>query len=186
MPVTVAVDGKQAHLILNRLTAQLMDLTPILGAMAQYMVGSVRRTIMTGGLPGAPFAPLSPLTLASRRHGGSKPLFDDGSHLAASIHVSRVTPQEAEVSAGWEYAHVHQYGMVIEAGDKGFLAWPQRDGSYFFCKRVTIPARPFMGFRPEDPAALAALGARWLESMFGGVAKSGTGSIKGISKGLGL
>tara|TARA_R110002020_G_scaffold15555_35_gene55431 strand:- start:9544 stop:10041 length:498 start_codon:yes stop_codon:yes gene_type:complete len=50
----------------------------------------------------------------------------------------------AEWGATWEFAHVHQDGAVIEPRTAKMLRFKGPNG-VIFAKKVTIPARPFVG-----------------------------------------
>jgi phage gpG-like protein len=78
-----------------------------------------------------------------------------GRHLDDSI-ASSSHGSSGEWGAAWEFAHVHQEGAVITPRDffatrgrGGALAFTVK-GKTVFAKRVTIPARPFVGVSAED------------------------------------
>jgi len=53
---------------------------------------------------------------------------------------------QARVNAGAIYSRIHEFGGTIVPKNKPFLAWKDPDsGKWRFAKKVTIPARPFMG-----------------------------------------
>ncbi len=79
---------------------------------------------------------------------GTSILLRTGGHLLASLAwVASAT--EAEWGAGWEYAHVHQDGAVIEPKSANLLAF-EIGGLPVFAKKVVIPPRPFVGISAEN------------------------------------
>lgn len=80
-------------------------------------------------------------------------LFASGRHLHDSIAFN-ASASEVEWGASWEWAHVHQKGMVIKPKDKKALAFYAPGGMYgvthVFTKKVTIPARPFVGISADN------------------------------------
>jgi phage gpG-like protein len=70
-------------------------------------------------------------------------------NLIGSI-ASNVSGTSGEWGAGAKpYAHVHQCGAVITPKDAERLSFMLR-GKRVFAKKVTIPARPFVGVSAED------------------------------------
>lgn len=61
--------------------------------------------------------------------------------------------ESAEWGAGWEYAHVHQNGMVILPKTAEKLVFKGANGTVF-ADKVTIPARPFIGISSANHAEL--------------------------------
>ena len=107
-----------------------------LNEAGEYLVGSVKKTLLVGGRP-KKFAPLAPSTIAARRkgrgRGGPKILIDRG-RMLASIQKS-VTTDGVRVGTNVVYAARHHYG---------YKGGPGRGHS-------RTPARPFMEMqRPED------------------------------------
>ena len=78
---------------------------------------------------------------------GTSILHDTGRNLLDSV-ASTSSADEAQAGAAWEHAHVHQFGMVIEAKDKA-LAFPVGGGTAF-ARKVTIPARAFVGLSADN------------------------------------
>jgi phage gpG-like protein len=83
-----------------------------------------------------------------------KPLVASGG-LSQSIRY-QVTDGGASVEVGTNipYAATHQFGATIRPKSKKALAIPQPDGSVRLVKKVTIPARPFLGFSEGDKATV--------------------------------
>lgn len=87
-------------------------------------------------------------------HGGSI-LLQSGDHLLGSV-ANTASADQAEWGAGWEYAHVHQYGATIKAKDAPFLKFMLGE-SFVKTKEVTIPARPFVGLSSDNAAEIVDL-----------------------------
>lgn len=81
-------------------------------------------------------------------HAGTPILVATGQHLLYSLAWT-ASASEAEWGAAWEYAHVHQDGMVIIPKEAKALAF-EMGGKAVFAKEVTIPARPFVGLSAEN------------------------------------
>lgn len=55
------------------------------------------------------------------------------------------------------YAGTHQFGAVIKAKSGGALRFKMPGGNFVTVKKVTIPARPFLGVNAEDGREILAL-----------------------------
>lgn len=55
------------------------------------------------------------------------------------------------------YAGVHQFGAVIKAKTAGALRFRMPGGHFVTVKKVTIPARPFIGVNAEDGREILAV-----------------------------
>lgn len=55
------------------------------------------------------------------------------------------------------YAGTHQFGAVIKAKSAGALRFRMPGGGFVTVKKVTIPARPFIGVNAEDGREMLAL-----------------------------
>lgn len=75
-------------------------------------------------------------------------LLETGRHLRDSITFV-VGAGEVAWGAGWEFAHVHQFGAVIRPKDAPKLVF-QLAGRTVHAAKVTIPARPFVGLSEAD------------------------------------
>jgi phage virion morphogenesis protein len=73
-------------------------------------------------------------------------------HLLASIH-SRASGSEVRVGSGLVYSAIHQFGGTIEPKDADALHF-EIGGRHVAAKRVTIPARPYLGFSAENKAEI--------------------------------
>lgn len=81
---------------------------------------------------------------------GTSILLKTGQHLLSSIAWT-ASADEAEWGATWEHAHVHQDGMTIVPKNAKVLMFTSGGNSYA-AKKVTIPARPFVGLSSDNIA----------------------------------
>ena len=79
---------------------------------------------------------------------GTPILVATGQHLLYSCAWT-ASASEAEWGATWEHAHVHQNGATIVPKNADRLAF-SFGGKSVFAKKVTIPARPFVGLSAEN------------------------------------
>lgn len=79
---------------------------------------------------------------------GTSILMQTGQHLLASV-ASFSSGTEAQWGAAWEWAHVHQEGMTIVPKSAEALVF-KLGGHVVNAKKVTIPARPFVGISDEN------------------------------------
>jgi len=79
---------------------------------------------------------------------GTSILVETGQHLLASITWAS-SADEAEWGATWEWAHVHQDGMTIVPKNAKALVF-SIGGKTIHAKKVTIPARPFLGLSEDN------------------------------------
>jgi phage virion morphogenesis protein len=63
----------------------------------------------------------------------------------------------AEWGTNVVYAGVHQFGAVIKAKSAGALRFKLPGGGFVTVKKVTIPARPYLGVNAEDGREMLAL-----------------------------
>jgi phage gpG-like protein len=74
---------------------------------------------------------------------GRAALFVDGTHLARSIDYAS-GESEARWGSGVVYARIHQFGGVITPVNGKALVF-NLGGKKVFAKKVTMPARPYVG-----------------------------------------
>ena len=86
---------------------------------------------------------------------GTPTLMRTGRNLRDSIRFS-AHGESGEWGAGFEYAHVHQYGAVITPKNSAFLSF-MLGSKRVFAKSVTIPPRPFVGVSSADAVELKGL-----------------------------
>jgi phage gpG-like protein len=92
---------------------------------------------------------------------GRAALFVSGKHLYLSIdHAASAT--EARWGSGWIGAKVHQFGAVITPKDGKALHF-SLGGKDVFARKVTIPARPYLGVSEANARDLEAAAAKFIE-----------------------
>ena len=99
---------------------------------------------------------------------GTSILQRTGQNLLASVAFSSIA-DEAVWGASWEFAHVHQEGAVITPKTAAALQF-KIGGRTVHAKKVTIPARPFVGLSTENRAELDDLVSDHLGRLAGGAA----------------
>lgn len=104
---------------------------------------------------GSPWAP--------NRSGG--PILEQtGQHLLQSIAWTSSATQ-AEWGASWEHAHVHQEGATIVPKNAQALVF-EAGGATVFAKKVTIPARPFVGISADNAEEITDFVTDFLGGLF--------------------
>lgn len=142
----------------NALVTRLADFDAgeLVAEIVQLGENQTRKRIESGG-PG-PDGEAWPPNLE-----GAPILFRTGRHLHDSI-ASSASGDGGEWGAAWEFAHVHQYGATIVPKDAPRLAF-MLGGKSVFAKKVTIPARPFVGVSGEDAQEIRELVTDYLGSV---------------------
>lgn len=145
--ITITVDDRAVVNALNALRSRVGDMTPAMRAAAQVLRSDILERFDAQNAPdGAPWKPLTTAAILARarRHApagyrkrraqtiarfsaGAKALLDTGA-LRNSIKVLRASSTEAVVGTSLSYSAIHHFGGQAGRG-----------------RKVTIPARPFMG-----------------------------------------
>lgn len=68
------------------------------------------------------------------------------------------------------YAGIHQFGGDIRAKDGGALKFTLANGQMVQVKKVTMPARPFLGINAHDRTRISEITGNWMTKMAGGAA----------------
>ena len=137
--VTIEIESTRAQAMLRQMVNVCSDstLNGALRAIGEMLVLTTRERIQGGISPdGAPFAPLSPVTLEIRRKRGrmgSKPLMDT----------------EELVRSGISYRLIDG-GLALVASRQGAPAVQLGATGAGRGRKVTIPARPFLGVSDGD------------------------------------
>lgn len=92
---------------------------------------------------------------------GRGALFVTGTHLARSIDYA-ASENEARWGSGWIGARVHQFGAVITPVNAKALRF-DLGGKTVFAKKVTIPARPYVGLSATNAREMEETAARFLD-----------------------
>jgi len=150
----MVIRDEMVQLDLAEIQKKCQDLRPFFEAAGAYMMASVGRNFAEETEPsGKPWTPLAESTLQGRRKGGrgAKILQDTGQHIRDTMGADATADRVRIGPATKIIPQVHQYGTT-RAG-RG--------------NKTTIPARPFLGFRPEDPEAIERLACDHLEGKLG-------------------
>jgi phage virion morphogenesis protein len=101
---------------------------------------------------GQAWAPLNPDYAKGKR--GTKILEEQGmaGGLEGSI-TSVVHPGYVEIGTNKVYGAIHQFGGTIRPRSGEFLVF-KLGGKTVLARKVTIPARPYLGLSPQDKAEL--------------------------------
>ena len=127
----------------KRKLSKLQDLGPLLDAIGGALETTTKERFQSGTAPdGTSWKPV--------RRGG-KPLVDS-SRLVQSISRQR-SGNTVQVGTNVIYGAIHQFGGEIKPKKAKVLHF-QIDGNSIFARKVTIPARPFLGIGPADEAAI--------------------------------
>ena len=115
-------------------SARANNMRPAYTAIGLYMVARTQERIKSETSPdGSPFKPISPETIEDKKDRGQilKILQAEGT-LIASIGLV-VRPNGVQIGSNQKYASIHQLGGQAGRG-----------------KKVTIPARPYLGVNAID------------------------------------
>jgi len=86
---------------------------------------------------------------------GTSILLATGQHLLSSI-TNIASADEAEWGSSWELAHVHQDGAVITPKNAKALVF-NVGGKLIHAKKVTVPAREFVGLSSDNEREMVEL-----------------------------
>ena len=141
----VVVNDQQITAVLGRLIATGQNLEPVMQDIAAYGEDSTEKRFQVGVAPDG--TPWKPSWRVQER--GGKTLIKSG-HLQdiSSDHGN----DYAEWGSGLIYALIHQLGGEIRPKNKSALFFRLPDGSGRSVKKVTIPARPYLGINEQDEA----------------------------------
>lgn len=108
---------------------------------------------------GRAWAPLKPLTIEAR--GSSSPILTVSGRLKGSLNYE-VSGDALKLGPSAIHGAVHQFGATIK-GKKGPLRIPLKRGGAAYARQVTIPARPYVGFGPDDGKAATETAQDWFD-----------------------
>ena len=144
--IRVEVKSGQARAALRRMLAELENPASALSEIGDMLIASTKQRFETKRAPdGAPWAPLSPVTVA--RKGDDNILVREGNLSGQFAH--EVSGNRLVWGSTLHYAATHQFGARQGAYGKTRRGAPIPWGD--------IPARPFLGLSPEDEADIAAI-----------------------------
>lgn len=157
LQVSIDVSG------LGSIEALLGRLNPFQGeqlleALARLIRESVRERLIAGG-PAPDGAAWKP------NREGRTPILHRSGALARSIDYA-VSGMQAVIGSGLIYAAIHQFGGTIVPKTAGQLAF-SIGNRLIFTKKVTMPARPYIGLSADDRAELVQAAVLHLRRLFG-------------------
>lgn len=154
-------DDERLVLALDHLALTPARSEGLMRVLGQALVETTRRRFETSTAPdGTPWTPLNPAYAEVRKP--HRILVQAGMRggLKGSIHY-RAWTREVVVGTDKIYGAVHQFGAVIKPVKAKALVFRMGRG-LVFARKVTIPARPYLGFGPRDVAAVEAATAAFL------------------------
>jgi len=130
----------------------------LLEAMARLIRESTRERILAGGPApdGSAWAP---------NREGRKPILHRSGALARSIDYL-VQGTRAIIGSGLVYARIHQEGGTIVPKSASALVFSVGN-RLFRVKKVTMPARPYIGLSGDDRSELVQTVVNYLRRLFG-------------------
>ncbi|CAM5764726.1 phage virion morphogenesis protein [Bosea minatitlanensis] len=129
----------------------------LLEAMARLIRESTRERIIAGG-PAPDGSAWKPNRV------GRTPILHLSGALARSIDYV-VAGTRAVIGSGLVYARIHQEGGVIVPKSASALVF-SAGNRLFRVKKVTMPARPYVGLSGEDRAELVQTAVEYLRRLF--------------------
>ena len=143
-----------AEAALSALERALGDMTPVMDDIGDSLVGRTRDRFKTStGVDGIPWAPKSPITIATQIASKStRPLIRDGTLAEQIFH--QAGPDSVEWGSNLIQAAVMQFGAAQGAFGKTSRGGPIPWGN--------IPARPYIGVSDEDETMIAETLTDWL------------------------
>lgn len=130
----------------------------LLEAMARLIRESTRERIIAGG-------PAPDGSAWKPNRAGRTPILHLSGALARSIDYL-VAGTRAVIGSGLIYARIHQDGGVIVPKSASALVF-QVGNQVYRVKKVTMPARPYIGLSSEDRSELVQTVAAYLRRLFG-------------------
>lgn len=130
----------------------------LLEAMARLIRESTRERIIAGG-------PAPDGSAWKPNRAGRAPILHLSGALARSIDYV-VAGTRAIIGSGLVYARIHQEGGVIVPKSAAALVFSVGNQVYRV-KKVTMPARPYIGLSGEDRSELVQTVAAYLRRLFG-------------------
>jgi len=158
--IEIMLEDKGLRGRLGVLAQRLEDPADLYDAIGAVLASGVQRRFIAAKDPEGALWKQSGRARHGRR--GGKTLTDTG-RLQQSIAWS-VQADGVLVGTNVKYAAIHQFGGEIVAKNASALAFTLADGTTVVTKKVTMPARPFLGVDAEDRAAAGAVMRDWLEA----------------------
>lgn len=156
--VRITVDDREVSTALGRLEQAGQNLREPLDVVGRIVADSTRRRFETGRGPGGRGWQPSYRALEQ----GGRTLADTGRLRDSITHV--VEGDSVLVGTNVVYGAVHQFGATIEARSAPYLRF-KIAGRWARRKRVTLPARPFLGFDDDDRRDVLAVLEDYLQGL---------------------
>ncbi len=161
--ITISVDDKAITNALHELQSKVIDLRPVLLKIGEIVQKSTEDRLNSGknvDPTGKPWVTLQPWYQKEKKKRQNQILSLEG-RLADSITHDVIDGNTAVVGTNVPYAAIHQFGGVIRPKTAKALNVGGRA-----VKKVTIPARPFLGISNDDKenildAVLDHMAAAW-------------------------
>lgn len=167
----ITVNTEEVRLALRSVGGTGIHRVEMLRIIGQHMVGSVMKTFRDQGVPANSWAPLKEWTqvgaknrigfrkgILTGRKGGKGQLRAGKQILIESSRLRNSVAWEQDgnavmIGSNLVYAAIHQLGgFAGRRSPKGRSRYLRgKEGPF---RRPFIPARPYLVFRPEDPAAM--------------------------------
>jgi len=132
--------------------------TAALKNIGVYLVKSTQRRFAEQKAPdGTPWKPLNPEYAKGKK--GTKILQEQGMRgglLGSIVWQLRPDGQGVEVGTNKVYGAIHQFGGTIVPRTAEALVF-KLNGKLVHAKKVTIPARPYLGISPDDETEMLAI-----------------------------
>lgn len=143
--VRITIDDADLRAALGRLRRFVADPEPALKTIGQALITSTQERIRNEVSPtGARWPALNPEYAAAKR--GTGMLMESG-RLVGSFS-RQVSGSRLVVGTNVAYAAIHQFGGTIRPKGSALRFFVGR--REIFARKVTIPARPFLGISTED------------------------------------
>lgn len=156
MEIHIRLIDDHARSSLERLSAALGNLTPLMSEIGEDLLISTRQRFVDEEAPsGANWAPLSQTTKKHKKRNADKILTQDG-YLSGSL-VTQPGVDYVDVGSPMIYASTHQYGA-----EKGEFGETSNGRPIPF---GDIPARPYLGLSDDDEATIRATLNAWLRRL---------------------
>ena len=140
--VSVGIEGSALDAALERLAAVLTNPSAVMDQVGRYLVSSTLRRFERERAPdGKPW-----LKSARALAEGGRTLTDTGRLRSSIAHTVTEGGHVVEVGSNVLYAAIHQFGGRAGRG-----------------RRVTLPARPYLGIDERDQANILRIVARAIE-----------------------
>lgn len=143
--------------LLDQIIRNMGSLRPAMMEIGEHLQGSVEERFRTETDPqGNAWEPLSAFTLANKRN---DQILTERGGLRGSVHYT-VGDHALEQGTNKIYGAIHQLGGTIRPKNGPALAIGRPGGEFALVKKVTIPARAYLGLSDDDKLAIDAILAR--------------------------